>query len=302
MSLTLTNLSVQDRPNLSHSLWRLELAQQIAPAYAGQQGVVAVFAHGSAARMRADRYSDIEIAILWSRPPTERERLDAIIRAGGSSAKLADYAPGYQAWTEEFYINGVKVDTGHWTLDAIDGIVQDVTYGFDTSASKQTTLSVINHAFILHGETQIQRIQDSISNYPDELSFAMITQHLSFSPIELRKMLASRNELPLLYENHCHSIRQIIGVLLGLNRIYYPGFKWTQQLIEEMNIKPEDLFARFEKIVQAGAVTGTDTLEQIIEELFDLIETKGPSGIDVESCRTRFRSPIPTAGDRPHSN
>jgi len=62
------------------------------------------------------------------------------------------------------------------------------------------------------------------------------------------------------YENHCRSIRLLINLLFGLNRIYYPSFKWTRYFIERMTITPTHFFARMERVFQSEPINGTQEL------------------------------------------
>ena len=78
---------------------------------------------GSAARGHADRYSDIELFVIWREPPTEADRAMAIAAAGGDLVTLYpvednDVGPLWQdAWKigrlgdEPF--TGVEVDGSH---------------------------------------------------------------------------------------------------------------------------------------------------------------------------------------------
>jgi hypothetical protein len=103
-------------------------------------------------------------------------------------------------------------------------------------------------------------------------------------------MLAGRNEIPLLYENHSHSVRLLLNLLFGLNRIYHPTFKWTRYFAEEMTIAPRDFFARLEQVYRDDAVSGTRELRSLIEETFDLVEHHLPQ-IDLAAQRAEFAKP-----------
>ena len=61
------------------SQWRVSLARQIVPAYTLNPHVEAVILGGSAARGHADSYSDLELGVFWSHPPTDHEREEAVI-------------------------------------------------------------------------------------------------------------------------------------------------------------------------------------------------------------------------------
>ena len=63
--------------------WRLALARQIGATYALNPNVAVVCVAGSVARGWADRYSDIELDVYWSTPPSDAERIEIIRRAGG---------------------------------------------------------------------------------------------------------------------------------------------------------------------------------------------------------------------------
>jgi hypothetical protein len=136
----------------------------------------------------------------------------------------------------------------------------------------------------------MRRWRDRVAVYPEGLAIAMVQKHLRFSAFGSREMLASRNEIPLLYENHSHSARLLLNLLFGLNRIYHPTFKWTRHFAAEMKIAPRDFFARLEKVYRADAVSGTRELRALIEETFDLVEQHLPQ-IDLAAQRAEFAKP-----------
>ena len=70
------------------STTRRDFAEQVADAYTGNPAVAAVLLGGSAARGHADRYSDIELFVVWREPPTETDRAAAIAAAGGDLVTL----------------------------------------------------------------------------------------------------------------------------------------------------------------------------------------------------------------------
>ena len=83
------------------SQWRLEVARFVAPIIARNPHVTAVMLGGSASRGHADSYSDIEIGVFWSQPPTEEDRMSPIEPAGGVFWELDPYDPVEGHWMEE---------------------------------------------------------------------------------------------------------------------------------------------------------------------------------------------------------
>ena len=60
------------------SRWRLSLSRLLAEHYAALPQVATVFVGGSTARGQADRFSDLELCVAWSSPPSEADRLRVI--------------------------------------------------------------------------------------------------------------------------------------------------------------------------------------------------------------------------------
>ena len=278
-----------------HSSWRIALARKIAPVYAAHPEVEAAFVLGSAARGFADQYSDIEIAFIWAQPPSAEALQSLAQKAGGKQYEPGPYEEARQAWAEQFYVEAIKIETAHWTHQTIDSIVADVVERYDVSQNwlifeKQATASALQHAVVLYGEAIITHWQHRLTPYPEELALAMVQKHLRFNPFGGQEMLATRGEIPLLYENHCSIIRRLLSLLCGLNRIYHSGFKWTRYLVDSMTLKPQQLFGRLEHVFQADCVSGTQELRQLIEETFDLVEAHLPQ-IDLQPQREIFRRP-----------
>ena len=67
------------------SQWRFALAQQIGRSYAANPKARVVMIAGSTGRGRADRYSDLEIEVYWSAPPSQMDRQVAAQGSKGST-------------------------------------------------------------------------------------------------------------------------------------------------------------------------------------------------------------------------
>ena len=211
--------------------------------------------------------------------------------------RIEPYGEAKQAWLEQFYMYGMKVEAGHWARDTMNNIVVDVVERYNVSQNrllfeKQAIASHLQHAIILYGENTIKHWQTQLSPYPKELAVAMVKTHLKFRPFDGQKILAERLEIPMLYENNCAIVRWLLNLLFGLNRIYHPGFKWTRYWVETMNIKPPAFFARLERVFQSDAASGTYELRQLSEETFDLVEEHLPQ-VDLKQQRETFHRLYP---------
>ena len=273
------------------------MARKIAPAFTTNPKVEACFVFGSAALGISDQYSDLELAFIWSQLPSTEELQAAAQSVGVKGWEVEPYGEAKQAWLEQFYLYGMKVEAGHWARDTMENIVIDVVERYDVSQSgllfeKQTTASHLQRAVVLYGEDLIKHWQTRLSRYPEELAVAMVQKHLKFRPFDGQQILTERLEIPMLYENNCAIVRWLLNLLFGLNHIYHPGFKWTRYFVEEMKIKPSEFFVRLERVFQSDAASGTHELRQLLEETFDLVEKHLPQ-VDLKQQREAFNRLYP---------
>jgi hypothetical protein len=117
------------------SAWRLEYAGEAAAAYAANDKVDAVIAGGSSSRGHADRWSDIEIGVFWSQPPTDKDRADAAARVRGELFRLYPFDEHEMVWCDDYYLGhdssgapttGVLLEVVHMTVADTTRIFNDV--------------------------------------------------------------------------------------------------------------------------------------------------------------------------------
>jgi len=275
------------------SRWRSALAQQIAPHYHANPKVRAVALAGSVALGDADRSSDIDLSVFWAAPPTGKEHRDIIKRVGKGGGSRFPFHGNAGGWSEEFEVGGVAIDVRHMTVEATERILADVLERADPSLAKQQHLATLLSALLLSGSSVLTQWQQQALVYPHELGVAMVRTHLNFPPRWEQEMLAERNEWLLLYDSLCLVEQHILLVLLGLNRLYYPGFRRVDRLMEQMPIAPLHLVSRFKQvfdIVSIDARASVYQLHDLIEETFRLVEMHLRE-VDTAQARARFAEP-----------
>ena len=278
----------QERSMNAASQWRYALAQRIAPILATQPGVEAIMLAGSASRGNADRYSDFELGIFWSRPPTDEDRLAPIELCGGILWELDEYNERDEIWMGEWGISGVKMDVRNLTSEKMERIISDVVEHYDTDYFKHTTLSALQHAFPLHNAPLIIAWQQRIAHYPDKLARAVVEAHLDltewpwFAEVQL-----ARGDIHLLYQSFSEAIEELLGMLIGLNHLYHPGLKWLDRLTQDLAIAPPDLAKRIRSVFRCEPLAGMLKLKMLILDVYALIEQHMPE-IEVATARQRF--------------
>jgi hypothetical protein len=269
------------------SQWRLEVARFVATIIACNSKVQAIMLGGSASRGNADRYSDIEIGVFWSEDPTEADRMAPILPAGGVFWELDPYDERDFTWMEEWGLGGVKMDMRNLTLNGLQRIINAVREG-DTGEFRQTALSAIQHGIPLFNEPLIQQWKARISEYPVRLGEAMVRENLELDEwCWWAELLAQRGDLSMAYSAFSYAAQNTLAILLGLNRIYHPGFKWVNRMIAEMTIKPQDLGARIERVFACAPIDAVPLLRDLRLETYDLIDAHMPQ-IETQAARTAF--------------
>ena len=270
------------------SSWRLDLARRLASAYTANPHVQAVILGGSAARGYADRYSDVELGVFWSEPPTHKERIQAAMRAGGTNLTIDAYDSTQDVWIEDYFVHDVNIDLVHRTTRTTDRLLADVIDDQDVALYKQTLIHALRHAIPLTDTTLLATWQARTNTYPDALIHAMVATHLAFKPWWSVEVLAQRESLILVHQAICTVSERLLAALLGINRVYHPGLKWLPQVIQELKIAPYELEQRLRHCFYGDVHQRVHIAGVLIEDTFDLAARYVPT-LDLTPRRTYFR-------------
>ena len=137
----------------------------------------------------------------------------------------------------------------------------------------------------------ITRWQRQAAAYPHALAVAMVRTHLRFRSAWEQERLAERHDMLVLYDSLCSAQKQLLLVLLGLNRLYYPGWRWLDRLMDEMQVTPPNLSPRLKQlfaIVSIDPLAAVYQLHDLIEETFGLVDTH-LGEVDTHAACERFR-------------
>ena len=272
------------------SRWRYTLAQEIAPHYHANPKVAAVLIEGSVARDDADRSSDLDLAVFWAEPPTAQERRDILTRALGRDRPPSSSPREAAGWQTRNVRGGVAIDVRHTTVAATEGLLAAVLEHADPRLARQQRLAALRSALPLVNPALIIRWQQQAAAYPHAMAVAMIQKHLRFRPAWEQEQLAERHEVLVLYDSFCTAYKQLLLVLLGLNHLYYPGWRWLDRLMDQMQMTPPNLSLRLKQlfaIVSIDPLASVYQLHELIEETFALVASH-LAAVDTRQARARF--------------
>ncbi len=260
---------------------RLAIAKRNAATYLTNPKVRAVGISGSVARGQADAYSDIDMSIYYEELPSEEELNAAYEQNQGSGYRLHADEREAGAIVEQYFVQDVRGDFGHITIQCIERDLVEVLEQCDPNNPLLNMLAGIVDMVPLHGAQLIEKWKAKVANYPDKLAQAMVKKHLHFRGLWfLQYYGVARNDVLFLSEQFLEAAKNIMGVMLGLNRFYHPvnsvPFKGMDKFIQKMAIAPDNLSFRLKQIFRESPNTAVNLLGELIEETFALVEQHMP--------------------------
>lgn len=265
------------------------IAERIARAYCMLPGVQAAMLTGSATLGISDYHSDVDMSIYYDTLPPESEIRAVEMNLLGVTElvwTLGDHAEGEVAYA--FKINGVECQVGHVTIANLERDIEAVLSASEVKTPLQKVCSGLSDCLPLYGEPIIARWKARVADYPEPLAKAMVEQHLSFFAIwSSYSWLAPRDITPFLYQTLVEAVFNILGVLAGLNRLYFSSFqlKRTGQFVAKMKIAPPHLSERITQILRDPPENAVLVLKELVQETVALVEQEMP---DIDTSRARW--------------
>ena len=269
------------------SQYLLALAKNKIQAYTSHPKAKAAMVTGSTATGQADVYSDVEMFIYYEQLPSIKQLQLARQQNNGSEPIriLGNYDEGF--WGEFYFIDEIEFQIGNVTIEFWERDMATVLQKLDVTSPAQKALSGMLDCIPLYGEELIQKWKNQIANYPPALSKAMVAKYLNFFPIwAVQERLTTRDTTLFLHQIRLEIGQNILGILAGLNRLYYSTFQFKRmkQFIEQMNIAPKNLYARLESLYHQEPLAVASQLKELVAETVELVELHLPE-IDTSKAR-----------------
>lgn len=273
------------------SSYLVQLARQIAVPYAAHPAARALILTGSAVQNQADFYSDIDLIAYYDALPADEELAAARERNGGENHVWISAERDSGTIIEQYDVRGVPCQVLHTTVATWQQHIAIVREQLDVASPLQKALSGMLACVPLHGAELIRQWQTLVADYPDALAEAMVRHYLQVFPLwGLVDYLAGRDALLWRYQVTVEAAQNLLGVLAGLNHVYYSTFQFkrAREFISKLPIAPPALADRLEQLFQPDAQSAGAELEQLVRETIELVEVHMPA-IDTAALRRRLR-------------
>ena len=269
----------------------LRMAERIVRSYEGLPGARAGMITGSVAKDLADFDSDLDLMLYYDDALPTEEALAAIRVANGAAERkwvMSGRETG--SFAEAYDVDGVEVQIVHSTIAAWEAEMDQVLVKLDCESPLQKAMEGTLVGRAVFGADTIARWQQRVVAYPPALGEAMVRTHLAFFPMwGLEGQFRTRDATLWYQQSLVDSALRIVGVLAGLNRVYFTTFQFKRmsRLLGQLTLAPPDLGPRLESLFRLEMNEALPALEQLVTEVVELVETHQTSA-DTARIRSRL--------------
>jgi hypothetical protein len=262
-----------------------KLADKVADACLAHAYPRAILLTGSVAEGKSDEHSDIDLITYFDELPSP-DQIQAI-RQDMECTDFQELGRDEESFGEDYYFNGVQCQVLYTTIRGWEQEMNSVLEQFDTSTPIQKAIEGLLRGIPLYGAELIEKWKKRATSYPEGLAKAMVRANLNFFPIwKVQAWVAARDMTLCIYETLVESSYHILGILAGLNRLYFSPFRFKRQhqFISRLQIAPHNLAERLEILFKLEYDSAVAELERLVQETVPLVEAHMP---EIDTSRVR---------------
>ena len=253
-----------------------ELAQRLVALELEHTEPAAALLTGSVSTGDVDEYSDIDLILYFDGAIPDDEAIDAVRDAVGGGDPTPIGPRTELAYAIQFPVGGVQVQLAHETLASAEADIAKVVDELEVDTPLQKALEGLHSGAALHGAETIERLRARAA-YSEDLQRAMIETFWRFSPLwYVADQLERRDAVVWRYEVMAQSAYNVLGVLAGLNRVWFTTFqlKRMRKLIAAFVSAPPNLAERLEGLFDPDAKRAVAELERLVGETRELVHER----------------------------
>ncbi|MEG1254855.1 DUF4037 domain-containing protein [Clostridium sp.] len=231
---------------------RIKLAREIASKCSIEYGREIIIV-GSVSRNLADEDSDIEIEFLVDNLISEENMVNWIKHIGGTDIHPYGVPIGDGSVWIIFKYKDYWIEAGWQTISSMKNNINSIIEGKVITHDKLILVSVLKDVIFIRDNGILSDLQGQLNLYPEELQKDIIANTIEpwtmGLAIEVRKMLAKREDKMPFLQRMIPDIQKILRILYAINRQWEPDWKWTKHIISNLEIKPQNLEERIDSII-----------------------------------------------------
>lgn len=195
--------------------------------------------------------------------------------------------PSEDGFNETWRIEGVECQVAFRAIARHERDMATILEGHDPATPLHKAMSGLLEGVALRGADRVDAWKRRAAAYPDELARAVVVHHLRFFPLWYTgERLARRDALLWHHQARVEALQNILGVLAGVNRLYYSTFQFKRmrRFVAAMRHAPDALAERVERVLTADPARAGAELESLVRDTVALIETCMPE-VSTEQAR-----------------
>jgi hypothetical protein len=250
---------------------RLAIARRIVSSLASRTELRASLLAGSVAQGIADEHSDIDLLNYYDSPP-DGELFTAVVHGAGGE-KIDDLRYGF---------DGIEVQTSGQAISELEVRLQRIETGDVDWITAKVAMGLIEGT-ALWGDELINQWK-SRASYPGSLRRREVEANLGWFPIwRIDDHLAARDAELFRRQMLLEGAFRVLAVLSAINRLYFSTFQFKRATayIDRMEIKPERLAERLDRVANAPPSDAADELRKLVDETKTIVRKEMPD-IDPE--------------------
>jgi hypothetical protein len=275
---------------MDETAFRLALARRYIEPYAARASMAVL--GGSVAQGVADAWSDVDTVVYWD--AIDRDWLEEPRAAGGGERfTWIEHYPG-NACLEQYRFDGVKADVAHVRLGWLEELIEETLSGRELDTTSLDVLRGVEEAVVLFGDERYEPLRARVQAYPDALRRAMVEKHLSFAPSWVYDSMGrERGDLVVFYEYVLGTMRNVVGVLAGLNRVYVAPEKLKRvgAVVGRMELAPAEAARRLDALLELPREHVRAELDDLVGATLDLVDEHLPE-VPTERARATWGRPL----------
>jgi nucleotidyltransferase-like protein len=255
-----------------------ELAERLVALELEHTAPAAALLTGSVSTGEADEYSDVDLIFYFRDAIPDDDAIEAVRKAAGGGEPMPIGPRTELAYAIQFPVDGVQVQLAHETLASVEADIAKVVDEHEVDTPLQKALEGLHTGVALHGAETIERLR-ARADYSEELQRAMVQTFWRFFPLwYLADQLERRDAVVWRYEVMAQSAYDVLGVLAGLNRVWFTTFQLKRmwKLVDSFELAPPRLAERLEALFDPDAKAAVDELERLVGELRELVRKRFP--------------------------
>jgi hypothetical protein len=183
------------------------------------------------------------------------------------------------------------VEVAHTLTQTVESALDELLAGNPDGQVMQLAQGIIDGREVSGPRAElVARWQERVATYPRDLALAVVRYNGNIEKFWRWQMFFERDNPLLVAREFVRMVNQLLSVLYALNGRYSGhvlAFKRLDAL--DLPLAPRSLADRVRAVFDRPAPEGAQTLHDLIEETFDLVEHHLPE-VDVTALRATFRS------------